>query len=357
MKEYDKIKVITLLKSHLYFKDGFRIFEGNIITPAEARQKIREQFTMLEKDVTDIMSELTFNTADFDVETFFKERIKSKAKPGKSAYFESLDKLYPNNKFRQIMNYYLFSPEHYCFMLVGYGQTGKTTFVDIAKNIIGSDFFERANVALVRNIHGSWILEGKKLLELTEAQDLDLDTANLLKNFITQNAISINPKFEQPRTIQPHAKMVITCNNVPRFKVTDDGIIRRFITVKMNKKIKQDPDFLDKIKEDIPFIIYEATQNPFRIENFAEEQYSFFEDDPQYGFGCGKLDKEIEQVVGGFGENTEYARYVLRCRAHGYFPRSKRNYDEFINLEKIYRGRLKKCVTTLKESAEQSGTS
>ena len=350
MKEKDKINFIELLKKHISYKDGFWIYDGKqVVSESTVREFIRQQgIPCLEKDITDILSELSYYNLDFDIDEYFREMVQSKAGTGKSKYFESLDKLYPGNKFREIMNYYLFSNECYSFILIGYGQTGKTTFVGVIAKILGECFFGRSNVGLLRNSHGTAILEGKTFFEVAEAQDLDLDTANMLKSIITNDDIYVNPKFQLPRTVRPHSKLIMTCNNMPRFKVTDDGIIRRFITIEMNNKIKkQNKNFLKEIEEDIPNIIGEALAHPFNIEDFAAEQYAFFENDPQWGFGYGDINYQYSGV-------TDYEKYQSMCKALGYNPRNKMNFDKFIELAKIYGGRVK-CDTISKDSPEQNG--
>ena len=77
-----------------------------------------------------MLGELSYFNTDFNIDEYFRETIQAKAGTGKSKYFASLDELYPGNKFRQLVNYYLFSEDCYCFILVGYGSTGKTTLVD-----------------------------------------------------------------------------------------------------------------------------------------------------------------------------------------------------------------------------------
>ena len=350
MKEKDKINFLTLLRKHVHYVDGFWILNGTPASEDEVRDFIRQQgIPVLEKDVTDILSELSYYRYFMNVDKYFHDSIESRAKKGESKYFSSMDELYPGNKFRQIMNYYLFNEDCYCFILVGYGQTGKTTFVSLMAKIIGDAFFGRSNVALLKNSHGTAILEGKMLFEVAEAQDLDLDTANLLKSIITNDDIYINPKFQLPRTIKPHSKLIMTCNNVPRFKVTDDGIIRRFITVKMdNKIIRQNKHFIEMLDDDIPYIIYEALNNPFDIRDFAKEQYAFFENDPQWGFGCGQSENEYEGI-------TEYDKYKSMCRALGYNPRNKMNFDKFIELAKIYKRKAERCGITLNDLQEYNG--
>lgn len=349
MKDKDKINLLKLLNKYIEYKDGFWILNDTVVDEKIIRRFIKEQgIPILEKDITDLLSELSYSECDFDIDKYFRDTILSRAGTSKSQYFESMDKLYPGNKFRQIMNYYLFSDECYSFILIGYGQTGKTTFVSLIAKIINECFFGRANVALLKNSHGTAILEGKLFFEVTEAQDLDLDTANLLKSIITNDDIYINPKFQLPRTINPHSKLIMTCNNMPRFKVTDDGIIRRFITIKMDNKIeKQNKNFLKMIEDDIPNIIREAIDNPFNIEDFAKEQYVIFENDPQWGFGYG-----IANTI--YNGSTEYEKYQAMCKALGYNARNKMNFDKFVELAKIYSKRIK-CDTTLNGSAVQLG--
>ena len=354
MKEANMITILELLKRHIFYNDGFWIYrddygEDQVVDSDNVRAYIREQQTMLEKDIGMLMEELTHNRIEFDIDQYLQERIAMRASTGKSRYFASLDKLYPGNKFREIMNYYLFSKEKQCFILVGYGQTGKTTFVNIINRIVGEALCGRSNVAMLKGSHGTASLEGKIIYEVAEAQDLDLDTANLLKSMITNDIIGINPKFERQRMIKPHVKMIMTCNNMPRFRVSDDGIIRRFITVEMNNKIKkQDNNFMNMINDDIPNIIGEALLHPFNIEDFAEEQYYMFQHDPQYGFGYGIPDKEY---IGG----TLYENYRDMCRACGYMARNKANFEKYAALAKIYQERIKKCDTTSKDLVEKNG--
>jgi Predicted ATPase len=323
--------------------------KNKIVSEDAVRQFIKLQgIPILEKDITDLLSELSYNKTFYDVDKYFRDTVLSMKGNGKSKYFESLDKLYPGNKFREIMNYYLFSEDCYSFVFIGYGQTGKTTFVSLISKILGEDFFGRANVALLKNGHGTAILEGKNLFEVAEAQDLDLDTANMLKSMITNDDIYINPKFQLPRKIKPHIKMIMTCNNMPRFKVTDDGIIRRFIIVKMDNKItQQNKNFIKEMEVDIPNIINEALEHPFNIEDFAREQYYIFENDPQYGFGYGPRNLR-------FGGEDEYDKYKTMCKALGYNNRNEANYKKFIELAKIYHGRIK-CDTISEDSQDENG--
>ena len=102
------------------------------------------------------------------------------------------------------------------------------------------------------------------------------------------------------------------------------------------------------IEDDIPYIIYEALNNPFDIRDFAREQYAFFENDPQWGFGCGQTENEYDGI-------TEYDKYKSMCRALGYNPRNKMNFDKFIELAKIYKRKAERCGIILNDLQEYNG--
>ena len=114
-----------------------------------------------------------------------------------------------------------------------------------------------------------------------------------------------------------------------------------------NKIVKQNKNFLKEIEEDIPNIIREALDNPFNIEDFADEQYYIFENDPQWGFGYGIPNKDYS------GAN-DYEKYQAMCKAFGFNSRNKANFDKFIELAKIYGGR-RKCDTTSNASLVANG--
>lgn len=360
MREKDKIQLIDLIRDNLFYKDGFFIYKDEIISTDEVKKIIRRQgFRILEKDVNEIVGELAYNTKEnFEIQQHFIDKIKKKSSSGgESFYFKSMDQLYPGNKFRQLFNYYLFSDELYCFSLIGLGQTGKSTLVDVLSMIIGKEYFGRSGVTSLRNQYGGVLIEGKMLYEVAEAQDLDHDTANMLKSYITNEDIFINPKYQLQRMFKPHVKLIMTSNQLPYFRATDDGIIRRFIFIEMNKKIvRQNKNFLKEIEADIPNIIFEALQNPFNIDDFATEQTYMFENDAQYGFGYGDFEKRYGDKNVFFEGATDYEKYRSMCSLKGFRPRNKYNFDKFAQLANYYYGREQLCTLTSRGLVEVIGT-
>lgn len=357
MKYKDKVVFFHFLRNYVYYSDGFWILDNKVVTEEEIRRTIHSQGKLLlESDVTDLLDELRYNRHErFDVRAWFEKTIQAKKSrsPKKSLYFSIMDDLYPGNKFRQIFNYYLFSRECYCFILLGDGQTGKTTMIDILAEILGKQFFRRTDVQKIQGAHGTSSLEGKILIEIAEAQNLDHGTANLLKSIITRDTVSVNPKFKDIQDMTPQGKTVMTCNFVPSYKKTDDGLYRRFLTVHMDVPITtQIPGFIDLIKGDIPNIIYEAERSPFHIDLFRSEQYELFRLDHQYGFGYG------EEPLINYQGYTVYDKYVSMCKAFNFHPRNKDNFENFARLAKKYEERMKDaaCGLISGESMAESGS-
>ena len=92
MKEKDKINFLTLIKKYIHYKDGFWIYSDDrktvLLSEQQVRDFIRSQgIPILEKDITDMLGELSYYNCDFNIDKYFRETIQSKAGTGKSKYF------------------------------------------------------------------------------------------------------------------------------------------------------------------------------------------------------------------------------------------------------------------------------
>ena len=68
MKERDKINVLKFLHKFIEYKDGFWVLNNELVSEQRIRDFIVQQgFEILQKDITDILSELSYTTSNFDV--------------------------------------------------------------------------------------------------------------------------------------------------------------------------------------------------------------------------------------------------------------------------------------------------
>lgn len=121
----------------------------------------------------------------------------------------------------------------YCLIMKGQQGEGKNVFLNCIRNVIGKDNFLSTSKAT--DVFGEYgeMTENKLLINLNEMNLSDTKTyGDRLKNLITEDEITVNPKYEARRIVNNYSLIVITTNNnvcVPIDAFSGD---RRFIVVK-----------------------------------------------------------------------------------------------------------------------------
>ena len=144
-----------------------------------------------------------------------------------------------NRKQLIIIRVMLEAKEERMFITTGVGGSGKSTFLNIIRQIYGND----VSACPLSDMSGYNLSEALKhrLIASDELSSDDLDS-RALKTIISRQPIQINGKFERPIQITAQSALFYCCNNPPRVDVDDTGILRRIVYYEMNEKIKS-PDF------------------------------------------------------------------------------------------------------------------
>jgi putative DNA primase/helicase len=114
----------------------------------------------------------------------------------------------------------------------GRGANGKGCFTETLSHIFDpiataqeAEFWEKQrngrNGSLVAKLHGA------RLVISSEMTDARLDEA-FLKSFTAADRMSANPKYKAPYDFTPTALLIMSGNDKPTIRGTDDGIWRRF---------------------------------------------------------------------------------------------------------------------------------
>lgn len=128
--------------------------------------------------------------------------------------------------------------EERLFIATGRGGTGKSTYLNIIRQIYGNDF----SACPLSEMTGYNLTEALKhrLVASDELSAEDLD-ARALKTIISRQPVQLNGKFERPVQIIAQSALFFCCNRVPRVDVDDTGILRRIVYHEMDTVI-QNPD-------------------------------------------------------------------------------------------------------------------
>lgn len=150
--------------------------------------------------------------------------------------------------------------EQRLFYIVGRGGTGKSTFVEILRRLLGdyAAMTEAATFAEHRNEpHPAALaaLEGKRLVIAPEFEGRKLDSSKV-KAFTGDGVLSVRGMRENFRQSPVKAKLLMVGNSEPQLRTVDDAIRRRFVLIPFNHQpSKVDPDLLEKLWAEAPGIV------------------------------------------------------------------------------------------------------
>lgn len=125
----------------------------------------------------------------------------------------------------------------FCFIIKGKQGTGKNMFLTPIGNIIGKEHYITSSNP--KDFFGDYA-EGfyhKVLVNMNECEGKDtFDFENKIKTFITEDTITINPKFVRPTTIRNVARVIIFTNKPNPIPIDVKSKDRRYIVFKTTDK-------------------------------------------------------------------------------------------------------------------------
>lgn len=186
-----------------------------------------------------------------------------------------------------------------CFILVGEGGAGKSVLL----NVIGEILLGRDNVS-----HVSWqaLNEKFKTAELVDKLAnifADLPTKNIedngmFKALVGEDFLTVERKFKQPFSFRNNAKIIFSCNGIPKnYGDRSDGFYRRLIIIRFKQAVPEercDSHLLDKLRAEADGIFLFALDG---LRRLIANQHRF----------------SVTQT-----NRNELQRYASGCRRHLY---------------------------------------
>jgi P4 family phage/plasmid primase-like protien len=130
--------------------------------------------------------------------------------------------------------------------LEGEGGNGKSVFTNAIKAIIGSENTSSVGLDVIGRQFQSFPTLGKMLNICQEANDIEGPAESFLKNFTGGNPLMFESKGSNAFEALPTAKLLLTWNIAPRFKDRSEGLWRRMLVLKFNRKPAiANPDLLE----------------------------------------------------------------------------------------------------------------
>lgn len=281
-------------KYNFKFSDGVYIVKEKAISLDNIYRMLWNEERLLPVEVDGIIENIEKISEPMELQEEIFQHIADKAKPGVSLYLASLDGIYPEIKWREILYNILVpktKPLFHIFYDDGVGGTGKSTLLEVLTKIVGEGFVSNVlldqfgNRFIFANMLGKYLNIGDD-----NGKNDELQNVGTLKSIITGNRVTIDRKNIAPIEVRIFAKQLFATNILPYIDFTDGGIMRRLNIVPMNRVIPKDrklPVFDD---EEIGHIIYEVltskdlTTNSNKLAIMSNPLYRFYEetDKPTY---------------------------------------------------------------------------
>ena len=154
--------------------------------------------------------------------------------------------------------------EQCIFFLYGDGSNGKSTFLDVLADLLGSYAMNAQSETITarNNANGPRTdiarLKGARLVTISECPaDVWLDEA-IVKQLTGGDTVTARYLYGREFEFKPEFKLIMATNHKPRIRGTDSGIWRRIRLVPFTQTIpedKQDLQLPDKLRAELPGIL------------------------------------------------------------------------------------------------------
>lgn len=135
-------------------------------------------------------------------------------------------------------------------LITGSGGEGKSTLLEVIKNILGNAIQEKEFNKMFTNTFGFTNVEGKLVVCDDDMPQINSNIVNQLKKFVTNNTILLENKNKDEREVKHNARFIGLGNSLFNSKlILDDALIRRLIVLEVKPKPKNSIIIRDLYKE------------------------------------------------------------------------------------------------------------
>jgi len=153
--------------------------------------------------------------------------------------------------------------EQCLFMLLGGGANGKSTLVSLLTKLMGDYAANTAASTLMASSNNQLgddliRLAGARLVTAAETEHGQRFAEAKIKSFTGGDMISARPLYGEWVDFTPVGKILLTTNNRPEIRGSDDGIWRRIREIPFNRQFteaEQDKELMTILTEELPGIL------------------------------------------------------------------------------------------------------
>ncbi|WP_002145556.1 DNA primase family protein [Bacillus cereus] len=305
----------------------------------------------------------TWQLEDFTPEIITRNKIPVAYIPG--AYYEVTDKTFNkiavNDKkiraiLEEILGYILFRRNEFAatFILTGDGSNGKSSYLKIIRNLIGSDNASSLDLNELDQRFKTAELFGKLANIGDDIGKGYIKESSIFKKLSTGETLNVERKGKDPFDFTNYAKLIFSANEMPRINDFSDGLGRRLQIVPFKAKFTPndddyDPFITDKLLSDesMQYVLNLAlkslkrllVEKKFTKSKAVESELIKYkeENNPIISF-VNNEDVELERAVVG----DIYLQYKVYCAENGFQSVSNVNFSKQVTQLFKYKSHVQK---------------
>ena len=238
------------------------------------------------------------------------------------------------------------------FFLTGGGANGKSTFINMIRDLLGEDNTSSLDIAELNERFSVAGLAGKLANMGDDISDEFLQGRSIatFKKIVTGDRIKAEFKGENPFEFAPYAKMLFSANEIPRVRDKTGAVLRRMVIIpfnavftKENKGSKFKPYIAEELKkkEVMEYLARIGIEGLKRVNNNRK-----FTESSKVKFALKEYENDNNPIL-SFLEDTEieienqpisdvFAKYFDFCRENGYMSLTKNNFAKEVKRLKGY---------------------
>ena len=220
--------------------------------------------------------------------------------------------------------------------IVGIKGSGKSTLTNLLTEIFGNNRVSDVKLQDFNKPHHTQNFIGKQINISRDTDEKEVEEIGILKQISGYENLLVNPKGKAPYTIPKEEllKVILTCNNIPKFKGLDDALLQRSIFIEFKHEFRY-------TEKENPNLYNEIVENPENLESLVFESLKEYKKMIMNNKNfILKLDeKETRQIL---NKHTEPLEYLISKLVY-YNDRMKQKENE----EPLFYNKLERAIRKL----------
>ena len=164
------------------------------------------------------------------------------------------------------------------FLLVGSGRNGKSTYLDLIKNVLGKKNTTTVSFKDLTSNFRAAMLDGKLASLAGDISSQPIAESDLIKSISAGEDVTLEQKYKQAQSKSLFSTLFFACNKLPRTPDTSEGFYRRWCIIPFNAdlgSISRVEGMLFKRKlleqESLDYVAFKAVQAIYRVLTTTNE--------------------------------------------------------------------------------------